>query len=238
VSALPLVRVRLKYPDVETLVERFAPNVTRGGIFLASREPRAVGSLVRFEISLLNGTLVLAGEGKVSWVKPFDPTTPARPHGMGVSFTRIDPACREMFKRLVDRRENSPPVRRPGPGGDDRSATRQPAPAFSPELESIDDGAFRRAVDRARVLAGRVENLEDLLLKDAGEAPSLEQALADLPRLLQSRRSGGAATPRAGVPVTGSTDVPAASPNETLQNGQHEPEVDANTEPNGLRADN
>jgi molecular chaperone DnaK len=202
VSALPLVRVRLKYPDVETLVERFSPNVTRGGIFLASREPRAVGSLVRFEVSLLTGTSVLAGEGKVTWVKPFDPAAPARPHGMGVSFTRIDPSCRDMFRRLVERRETNPAPRRPGPqaGGPGMSSSPPPALPFSAELEGIDDASFRRAIDRARTLAARIDNVDELLVREAEEPPSLEQALADLPRYLQVRRSTGG-SPRTGVGV-------------------------------------
>jgi uncharacterized protein (TIGR02266 family) len=201
VSALPLVRVRLKYPDVETLVERFSPNVTRGGIFLASREPRPVGALVRFEVSLLSGTAVLAGEGKVTWVKPFDAAAPARPHGMGVSFTRIDPSCREMFRRLVERRETSSNPRRPAAPGstasDGTPVARMPE-AFSAELEGIDDGALRRATDRARALAARVENVDDLLVKEPEEAVTLEQALADLPRYLQSRRPAPGSA-RAGI---------------------------------------
>ena len=214
-SALPLVRVRLKYPDVETLVERFAPNVTRGGIFLASREPRAVGALIRFEVSLLTGVLVLAGEGKVTWVKPFDPAAPARPHGMGVSFTRIDPGCKEMFRRLVERRETSGGARRPAPAAASGPA-REPAP-FSAELEGIDEGGFRRALDRARTLAGRVDNLDDLLVREPEEAVSLEQALADLPRYLQTRRGTGS-NPRTGTPAVGivvGDSRPEVTPPET-----------------------
>jgi molecular chaperone DnaK len=211
VSALPLVRVRLKYPDVETLVERFSPNVTRGGIFLASREPRPVGALVRFEVSLLSGTSVLAGEGKVTWVKPFDPAAPAKPHGMGVSFTRIDPSCREMFRRLVERRETSPSPRRAASFGsaalDGTPVARMPE-AYSAELEGIDDGALRRASDRARTLAARVDNLDDLLIKEPDEAVTLEQALADLPRFLQGRRST-AGNPRVGADAPAATAPPA-----------------------------
>jgi molecular chaperone DnaK len=198
-----LVRVRLKYPDVETLVERFSPNVTRGGIFLASRDPRPVDSTIRFEVSLLGGTVVLSGEGKVTWVKAYDPATPARPHGMGVSFTRLDPSCREMFKRLIDRRES---VSRPGivVTGGAANGTDRPARLLTPgtrdavaaDLEAIDDTALRRAVDRARSLAARVENVDELLTPDAPAAvPELREALADLPRYLEKRRGTGAIRP-------------------------------------------
>jgi len=36
---VPLVRIQLRYPDEATFIHRFAPNVTRGGIFIASRSP-------------------------------------------------------------------------------------------------------------------------------------------------------------------------------------------------------
>jgi hypothetical protein len=93
------VRLRLKCPDAEDFVERFAPNVTRAGIFLPTREVRAVGSPIRFEIALADGTVVLAGEGSVTWAKP---------KGLGVTFTTLDPASARIVERLLSRRQASP----------------------------------------------------------------------------------------------------------------------------------
>jgi molecular chaperone DnaK len=104
-TALPLVRVRLKYPDLDSFAERFAPNVTRGGIFLASREPRPVGTLLRFEVSLMSGTPVLTGKGRVTWTKAFDPKEPSRPYGMGVQFTELDASSRAVLDRLLQKRD-------------------------------------------------------------------------------------------------------------------------------------
>ena len=90
------VRLHLKCPDAEDFVERFAPNVTRGGIFLSTRDAREVGRTIRFEIALLDDTVVFAGEGVVTWVKP---------KGMGVKFTTLDPATEPMLERLLGRRQ-------------------------------------------------------------------------------------------------------------------------------------
>src|SRR5688572_10846960 len=99
------VRLHLKCPDAEDFVERFAPNVTRGGIFLPTRDAREVGATIRFAIALLDDTVVFAGVGVVTWVKP---------KGMGVKFTTLDPATEPMLERLLRRREAaaaaSPPV--------------------------------------------------------------------------------------------------------------------------------
>jgi Tfp pilus assembly protein PilZ len=89
------VRLRLKCRDAEDFVERFAPNVTRGGIFLPARDAREVGATIRFEIALLDGTVVFAGEGVVTWAKP---------KGLGVKFTTLDPATEPVLERLLSRR--------------------------------------------------------------------------------------------------------------------------------------
>jgi Tfp pilus assembly protein PilZ len=89
------VRLHLKCPDAEDFVERFAPNVTRGGIFLPTRDAREVGATIRFAIALLDDTVVFAGEGVVTWAKP---------KGMGVKFTTLDPATEPILERLLSRR--------------------------------------------------------------------------------------------------------------------------------------
>jgi uncharacterized protein (TIGR02266 family) len=95
------MRIRLKYADLPTFIERFSPNVSRAGLFIASRAPKAVGTTVRFELTLTDGkTKLLKGEGVVAWVREFDPQNPQRPHGMGVRFARLDAESRQMIDRI------------------------------------------------------------------------------------------------------------------------------------------
>ncbi len=98
------VRVRLRYAAFETFIEKFAPNVTRGGVFLASREPRPVGEVFQFEVLLAGGEVALAGEGKVTWVRAFDPAAPHKPHGMGVQFLRLDAPSRAVVNQMLARK--------------------------------------------------------------------------------------------------------------------------------------
>ena len=60
---VPLVRLQLRYPDEKVFLQRFAANVTRGGIFLASRNPFSVGTVIGFEVALMQGPPLLAGTG-------------------------------------------------------------------------------------------------------------------------------------------------------------------------------
>jgi len=108
VSSPAIVRVRLRFNDVDTFVERFAPNVTRGGLFLATRNLRPVGEIVAFEILLADGSVALAGDGKVSWTRAPDPAQPTKPFGMGLQFVAVRPASRAVLLRLLKAKESRP----------------------------------------------------------------------------------------------------------------------------------
>lgn len=186
----PLVRIYLRYPDEESFVIRFAPNVTRGGVFLASRKPRPVGEVIRFEISLAQGPPLLYGLGKVTWVREFNPAEPHRAHGMGVQFTALDPKCQSLLERLLEKKSTSRPTAATGvpvvrPASGERTApTVLPTAEESAEWATADDTTTRRAVDRARLLAGG-DDVEALLQSTPEEPVTLEKALADLPRMLR-----------------------------------------------------
>ena len=49
------IRIRLRYPDIESFVEKYAANVSQGGMFIQSRAPQPVGRLLRFEVLLADG---------------------------------------------------------------------------------------------------------------------------------------------------------------------------------------
>jgi molecular chaperone DnaK len=196
-----LVRLNLRYPDLDAFVARFAPNVTRGGVFLASRKPRPVGEVIRFEIALAQGSPVLWGSGRVTWVREFNPAEPHRAHGMGVQFTLVDPECRPLLDRLLERKNavrltpvSGVPIVLPRQTRAASLATRSSATSPSPDGpdEWADDTAVRRAAERARMLLGGTDEIESLLQRTPDEPTTLEQALADLPRLISSRRTTAA----------------------------------------------
>jgi uncharacterized protein (TIGR02266 family) len=95
------MRIRLKYPDVETFVEKYSSNISEGGMFIQSRAPQPVGTQLRFDLMLHDGTPLLKGEGTVIWVKEYDAAHPQRVHGMGVRFGELDDHSRGMVDRIV-----------------------------------------------------------------------------------------------------------------------------------------
>jgi uncharacterized protein (TIGR02266 family) len=177
VSSPAPVRVRLRYTDLDMFVERFAVNVTRGGLFLASRTPRPVGEVLPFEVQLADGRVALAGEGKVTWVKDFNPAEPNKPHGMGVQFVRLDGASREILNRMLKIKTAAPrpgaPARVPTgpvaivPPAAGRAPVHAPGNGIAPapvlrvdtsvDLAAeygLDEAALKRAVDRNRIPTG------------------------------------------------------------------------------------
>jgi uncharacterized protein (TIGR02266 family) len=207
VSTSAPVRVRLRYPDLDTFVERFAANVTRGGVFIASRAPRPVGDSFPFEVQIANGNVALAGEGKVIWVKEYDPTQPNKAHGMGVQFVTLSRPSREVLARMLKIKGAQPSAGARGPtrphallpGG---RLTGAVAPLVDTSVDlaaefGLDEATLRRALDRAWLGGGRPteDDLAGLVRPEAVEPATLAQALADLPRLL----GGGARRRTTGV---------------------------------------
>ncbi len=97
------MRIKLKYPDVDTFIQKYAVNISRGGIFIATKQPKPVGTFVKFEFLLSDagGTSIIRGEGQVQWTKEFDPEHPGKPHGMGVKFSRLDRDSQAVIDRAL-----------------------------------------------------------------------------------------------------------------------------------------
>lgn len=192
---MPMVRIQLRYPDEATFIQRFAPNVTRGGIFLASRSPHPTGTIITFEVAIMQGPPLLAGTGKVTWVRDFNPNEPQRAHGMGVQFLQVAPNTKPMLDKLIEHK--SQPPRMTPVAGVPATSPRPDAQRLTPGQATIsldgdpstwiDDQAVKQAVDRARVLASKIEDVEALRIRDKEDPATLEQALANLPRLLEHR---------------------------------------------------
>jgi uncharacterized protein (TIGR02266 family) len=220
VSSTAPIRIRLRYASFDAFIDKFAPNVTRGGVFIASRTPLPMGSTFAFEIQLAGGEVALAGDGKVTWVKAFDPAAPQKPHGMGVQFLRLDTPSRELLNKILARKAAAaaapgatakPPMPLAGSGAHrigTNGTSSQPRVDTNVDLASefgVDEARLRRAVDRNWIGAkgaGEIDELEKLLKPEPVEPVSIAQALAELPRLLDPnaarRRMSGAVRPLGG----------------------------------------
>ena len=55
------LRIKFRSASLEQFIERYAVDVSRGGIFIRTREPLAVGTQLRFDFQLQDAAPLLAG---------------------------------------------------------------------------------------------------------------------------------------------------------------------------------
>ncbi|HEU4612781.1 MAG TPA: hypothetical protein VFS15_11915, partial [Kofleriaceae bacterium] len=99
-----VLRIKLRYDDLDAMVQRFAPNVGKAGLFLPTRSIQPVGTEVKFELRLANDAPVLVGLGRVKRVKPPDPANPRAAFGMAIELMRVSRDGREVIIRMIERR--------------------------------------------------------------------------------------------------------------------------------------
>ena len=86
------------YRTVDGFITDWAVNISRGGIFINTRSPLAVGSIVRLIVSLPDA----AFPGRVIRAHPPDTDSDQVP-GMGLEFVDIDEDKKSRLARFVDR---------------------------------------------------------------------------------------------------------------------------------------
>ncbi|HEY6002545.1 MAG TPA: TIGR02266 family protein, partial [Anaeromyxobacter sp.] len=136
--------VRLSYGTVDEFVDRFAVNISRGGVFIRTRDARPVGTRLSLELKLQTGETVMRGEGVVRWVQAENASAhpPAAP-GMGIQFTDLDERSRALVDRMVtlkERRGVAPGVAEPAPVAQrplhTPAPTRAPTPIIPPPRDA------------------------------------------------------------------------------------------------------
>ena len=109
------LRVKVRYPDTETFVERFAVNVGRSGLFIPTSAPKPIDSEVRFEVRLADDKAVLVGQGVVRWIREPAPERSRATVGMAIELQRVSRESRDVLMRMLQVRKRRGLV--DGPGG-------------------------------------------------------------------------------------------------------------------------
>jgi uncharacterized protein (TIGR02266 family) len=214
------MRIKLKYPDVDTFIQKYAVNISRGGIFIATKTPKPVGTVIRFEFLLANaeGSAVIRGEGQVQWTREYDAAQPTKAHGMGVKFTKLDGESQAVVERAL--------AYRAAKEAKEAQAV-QPAPSAH-EPRGRDD--VRPAVDDSQpttLAAGGMDTRVDLPRETAPpEAATAPQPLDSADATTRVATDGA-------EPTTTRVVVPELRPsdNETTDVRPREPDVPASPSP-------
>lgn len=125
--------MRLQFDTLEEPEDGVTANLSIGGMFVQGRNPRPVGTLVRFELQLSEGEPI-RGVGEVVWLRAHS-LGPEVPSGMGVQFGHIDVTNRGRLRAAVFEALESLGVEgltEPAPKG----PVRRPQPRQRPEHRS------------------------------------------------------------------------------------------------------
>lgn len=126
--------VRMRFDSAREHQTAVTANVSEEGMYICSKEPPPVGSMVQFELDLSGRREPLRGSGEVVWIRVRG-QGPRRPAGLGVRFRYLEGDAQEQLRRSVTARlahgrqglseVEWGPRRRP-----------EPLPAWPPEPES------------------------------------------------------------------------------------------------------
>jgi uncharacterized protein (TIGR02266 family) len=89
------VPVRYRYQSFVDFVDTQSMNVSRSGMFIASRASVPIGTPIDFEFSLADGFPLLRGTGEVTRIS-------ANPPGVGIRFNQLDEPSRKLIDRIVE----------------------------------------------------------------------------------------------------------------------------------------
>ncbi len=105
--------MKLAHSGVDEFVEKYATNLSPGGMFIRSREPKPLGTVVNFKVEIAGGTRVLQGSAIVKWVRA--PNDPDGPSGMGVEFSSLDASSEALVIRMLAGKSSTPLPQMPPP---------------------------------------------------------------------------------------------------------------------------
>src|SRR5438477_9257649 len=83
------LKIKFKSATLDQFIERYSVDISRGGIFIRTKEPLAVGTPLKFEFQLQDASSLIGGDGTVVWTREPDPSRTGLAPGMGVRFDKL-----------------------------------------------------------------------------------------------------------------------------------------------------
>ncbi len=197
------IRARLRYESIEEFTEGYARFISAGGMFIpmAPAKLKPIGTTVRFQFLLSDGTTALLGEGIVVQVREADPANSRAPVGMLVKFSKLSQESKNLVDEVIARKavgdfaahdpdsfEESEPQEEPDAGPDTVEAADQPEdPTFETSLENLYE--TERQKSEADSLVTREAPSADEL-DDEEDEPEPEEVKTTGPRKLAQTEGG------------------------------------------------
>lgn len=95
--------VQFRFNTVQEFMMEYATNISIGGMFIRTTEPREIGALIYFQFTLKDGSKLIEGLGRVTWVTKYDPESSAEEQepGMGLEYVNLDDESMVLVEQIV-----------------------------------------------------------------------------------------------------------------------------------------
>jgi len=170
--------VRLQFDALEEPQDGYTANISTGGMFIPGKNPRPVGTLLRFELRL-DEEEPIKGVGEVVWIRPRS-QGPEAPSGMGIQFGHVDESNRDRLETAVlqalegvgTAESSDPPTE---PASEQTVSPRRPLPAaetaLPPQSKTAPGSSDRARPQPARHTRSRASRALEKETKEAQTSP-------------------------------------------------------------------
>jgi len=171
-------RVRMAIPGKSAVVERYAENISSGGLFIRTDTPEPVGSRIWLELTLPDGKPLCRLAGVVRHSRPAS-LPGERNAGMGIEISQqeaLDGAIAERFKQLTEDKKAAR-KRRPRPTVKPRKLrpVKREGPVVGIDLGTSYSSVAALVDGEPRVLSNRgYQSIPSILFLDEGEGIDFE----------------------------------------------------------------
>ncbi len=181
--------VKLRFGKFQDFLTEIASNISPGGMFVSSNDPRPPGEQFEFECSLADGFPLVSGRAQVVWVRRISMSA-EEPCGMGVRFLELMDDSEELIRRIVEKRVKAGETTFDLERERDQSSSGVDEAATNPGLSAEILAATESPIEEANVSAPPAELSPDLVLSGplappAGEPLGFEPELPELPELAE-----------------------------------------------------
>ena len=90
-------RIRVAFPGVDSRRQLLLENLSAGGLFIQTEQPKPIGTEFTFEFIARDGGPTIEGAGVVRWIE----SELGRPKGMGIHFLRLNEAGEKDIRELL-----------------------------------------------------------------------------------------------------------------------------------------
>lgn len=90
--------IQFRFDSLDDFMSEYAIDISYGGMFIRTNEPRDEGSMVYLQFSLKGGARLIEGLGRVVRVNP---TGGSQPAGMGIEFVNFDDESMALIEDIV-----------------------------------------------------------------------------------------------------------------------------------------